>query len=76
MPYIGNHLGITARHGTLRQFAAREVAARKDRNDSSNHDILSTLFATQKEKPREMDDNAVTSMVSTWSQRPSPCQNM
>lgn len=66
MPYIGNHLGITARHGTLRAFAAREVTARKDRGDaSSNNDILSKLFATQKEKPLEMDDNAVTSMATS-----------
>ena len=64
MPYIGNHLGITARHGTLRQFAAREVAARKDRT-SSNKDILSKLFATQKEKPVEMNENAVTSMATS-----------
>jgi cytochrome P450 len=65
MPYIGNHLGITARHGTLRQFAAREVNARKDRSDVSNQDILSKLFATQKEKPVEMNDNAVTSMATS-----------
>ncbi|KAK3687124.1 hypothetical protein LTR37_019117 [Vermiconidia calcicola] len=65
MPYIGNHLGITARHGTLRQFAAREVNARKDRNTTSNQDILSKLFATQKEKPTEMDENAVTSMATS-----------
>ncbi|KAK3716215.1 hypothetical protein LTR37_006660 [Vermiconidia calcicola] len=65
MPYIGNHLGITARHGTLRQFAAREVNARKDRNTTSNQDILSKLFATQKEKPVEMDENAVTSMATS-----------
>jgi cytochrome P450 len=65
MPYIGNHLGITARHGSLRQFAAREVTARKDRNDVSNKDILSKLFATQKERPVEMDENAVTSMATS-----------
>lgn len=61
MPYIGNHLGITARHGTLRQFAMREVEARKDRG-SDQPDILSKLFATQKEKPLEMNENAVISM--------------
>lgn len=65
MPYIGNWLGITARHGTLRQFAAREVASRKERNDSSNQDILSKLFATQKEKPDQLDENAVTSMATS-----------
>lgn len=73
MPYIGNHLGIAARHGTLRAFAAREVSARKERIDSrsggdddiSNKDILSKLFATQKDKPLEMNENAVTSMATS-----------
>lgn len=65
MPYIGNHLGITARHGTLRAFAAREVNSRKERSDSSNNDILSKLFATQKDKPIEMNENAVTSMATS-----------
>lgn len=62
IPYIGNHLGISNRHGSLRQFAAREVSTRKDRG-SDHNDILSKLFATQKEKPVEMDDNAVTSKL-------------
>ena len=64
MPYIGNHLGIAARHGSLRQFAVREVAARKDRS-TDHQDILSKLFATQKEKPVEMDENAVNSMATS-----------
>ena len=64
MPYIGNHLGIAARHGTLRQFAAREVAARKE-SSTTNKDILSKLFATQKEKPVEMNEMAVTSMATS-----------
>lgn len=64
MPYIGNHLGITARHGSLRQFALREVTARKDRGSDRN-DILSKLLATHKEKPNELDDNAVTSMATS-----------
>lgn len=64
MPYIGNHLGITARHGSLRQFAIREIAARQDRG-SDHHDLLSKLQATQQEKPAEMDDNAVASMATS-----------
>lgn len=64
MPYIGNHLGINARHGSLRQFALREVSARKDRGSDRN-DILSKLLATHKEKPNELDDNAVTSMATS-----------
>ena len=64
IPYIGNHLGIAARHGSLRQFAMREVEGRKDR-DTDRNDILAKLFATQKEKPNEMDHNAVTSMATS-----------
>lgn len=64
MPIIGNHLGITARHGSLRQFAMREIAGRKDRGADRN-DILAKLFATQKEKPIEMNENAVTSMATS-----------
>jgi len=64
MPYIGNHLGITARHGSLRQFAIREITARKDRG-SDQPDILSKLLTTQKEKPLEMDANAVASMATS-----------
>ncbi|WPH04488.1 Hypothetical protein R9X50_00737900 [Acrodontium crateriforme] len=64
MPYIGNHLGITSRHGSLRQFAIREIAARQDRGGNEK-DILSKLFATQKEKPIEMNDNAVASMATS-----------
>ncbi|KAF2165914.1 hypothetical protein M409DRAFT_55282 [Zasmidium cellare ATCC 36951] len=63
-PYIGNHLGITARHGSLRTFATREITARQDRG-SDHTDILSQLFATQKEKPLEMNDNAVISMATS-----------
>lgn len=63
-PYIGNKLGITARNGSLRQFAIREITARKDRG-SDHKDILSKLFAVQKEKPSEFNDNAVTSMASS-----------
>ena len=63
-PYIGNRLGITARHGSLRQFALREVTARQERG-SDHNDILSKLLATHKEKPNELDDNAVTSMATS-----------
>lgn len=64
MPYIGNHLGITARHGSLRNFAVKEIAARKDRG-SDHQDILTQLLETQKQKPTQMDDNAVTSMATS-----------
>jgi len=63
-PAIGNHLGISARHGGLRNFASREISARKDRG-SDRKDILSKLFAVHKEKPAEFDDNAVISMATS-----------
>lgn len=63
-PYIGNHLAISARHGTLRQIAVNEVSARKDRG-SKNQDILSKLFVTHKEKPNEFNMNAVNSMATS-----------
>ncbi|KAB8342796.1 hypothetical protein FH972_022394 [Carpinus fangiana] len=63
-PIIGSHLAITARHGSLRSFAVREVEARKDRG-SDREDILSKLFATHKEKPGELDMTAVMSMATS-----------
>lgn len=64
MPYIGNHLGITARHGSLRQFALREVRARQERG-TDRKDILSKLLATHAGNPEGLDDNAVTSMATS-----------
>lgn len=63
-PYIGNKLAISARHGGLRNFAVREIEARKDRG-SDHQDILAKLFAIHNEKPTEFDDNAVTSMATS-----------
>ncbi|USW57042.1 Putative cytochrome P450 [Septoria linicola] len=64
MPYIGNHLAITARHGSLRTFATNQIAARKDRG-SDHPDILSQLLAAQAEKGGHLDDNGVTSMATS-----------
>ncbi|KAK0922838.1 hypothetical protein LTS16_012210 [Friedmanniomyces endolithicus] len=63
-PYIGNHLALSARHGSLRQFAIKEIAARQDRGGNQK-DILSKLRATQGEKPLEMNENAVASMATS-----------
>ncbi|OMP88268.1 Pisatin demethylase [Diplodia seriata] len=63
-PYIGNHLGITARNGSLRQFALRETEARKDRG-SDRKDILSKLLAVHKERPADFDYSALVSMASS-----------
>ncbi|TDZ60839.1 Cytochrome P450 monooxygenase gsfF [Colletotrichum trifolii] len=63
-PIIGPRLGIASRHGSLRQFAAREVAARQDRG-SDRPDILGKLFAVHNEKPDEFDYKALVSMASS-----------
>ena len=63
-PIIGNHLGINARHGSLRTFATREIANRKDRG-SDHQDILYKLLQVQREKPDEMNDMAVISMATS-----------
>lgn len=63
-PYIGNYLGITARNGSLRQFALRETEARKDRG-SDRKDILSKLFAVHKERPVDFDYSDLVSMTSS-----------
>jgi cytochrome P450 len=64
MPMIGNWLGVNNRNGSLRQFAAKECEARKER-PSDRKDILSSLFAVKEAKPREFDDNSVLSMASS-----------
>ena len=63
-PVIGNHLGISARHGSLRVFASREIEKRRSRG-SDHQDILAKLMALQKDKPQEMDDMSVLSMVTS-----------
>ncbi len=64
-PIFGNRLGIAARHGSIRNFAAHQVDSRKDKSDAKYRDILSRLFEVQKEKPKEMNDNAVLSMATS-----------
>ena len=64
VPVLGNHLGINARHGSLRKFAAQEVANRRDRG-SDHRDMLDKLVEMQKEKPDEMNDMAVLSMATS-----------
>lgn len=63
-PIIGNHLGINARHGSLRNFAASEMRKRRDRG-SDHQDILDKLLQVQTEKPEEMNDMAVLSMATS-----------
>ncbi|KAF2473714.1 cytochrome P450 [Lindgomyces ingoldianus] len=63
-PFIGNWLGIGARHGSLRAFAANEINRRKLRG-SDHHDILEMLMNVNREKPDELDDTAVLSMATS-----------
>ena len=63
-PLIGNHLGITARHGRLRDFASQEVEKRKTAG-SDHKDILGKLLEVQKQRPDEMNDANVLSMATT-----------
>lgn len=62
-PFIGHHLGLVLRHGTIRKYASREVQARRDR-PSEHDDILGKLFEVQKQKPDELDDSAITSIAT------------
>ncbi|KAL0936767.1 cytochrome P450 oxidoreductase [Colletotrichum truncatum] len=63
-PVIGNWLGITSRHGSLRQFAAREVTARQDRG-SDHQDILGKLLSVHHEKPDQFDNASIVSMATS-----------
>lgn len=63
-PVIGTWLGIASRHGSLRQFAAREVEARQDRG-SGHLDILGKLLAVHNEKPDQFDSSALVSMATS-----------
>lgn len=63
-PIFGNQLSLNNRHDSIRTLATKEIAARKDRG-SDRKDILSKLFAAQKEKPIELDDAAVASMATS-----------
>jgi cytochrome P450 len=64
MPFIGNHLGVNNRNGSLRQFAARECNERKGRG-SDHRDMLSALMDVKEQKPEEFDDNSVLSMAAS-----------
>lgn len=63
-PYIGSHLGIAARHGSLRSTASREITARQSRGSDRN-DILSNLLATHEAQPEAFDSQALTSMATS-----------
>lgn len=63
-PIFGNKLSLSNRHGSIRALAVKEVNARKGRG-SDRKDILSKLFAAQKERGDQLDDAAVASMATS-----------
>lgn len=63
-PVIGNYLAITARHGSIRNFAVREIGARKDRG-TDHKDLLGKLFDIRDQKPKEFDMTGVASMATS-----------
>lgn len=64
MPLIGNHLGVNARHGSIRDYTVNEVRKRIDR-DSDHADILGKLVKVQEERPAQFSDADVTSMAAS-----------
>lgn len=64
VPYIGSHLGIAARHGSLRTTASNEISARQTRG-SDRKDILSNLLSTHTAQPEAFDAQALTSMATS-----------
>lgn len=68
-PLIGSRLGIAARHGTIRQIAAREIMARREEKHveeaKEEQDILSKLFDMQKKKGNQLSDDDVLSMATS-----------
>lgn len=72
-PIFGNRLGIAARHGSIRAFAAQQVDARKEELSSKEkidghdeyNDILARLLEVHKQKPSELNEMAVLSMATS-----------
>lgn len=63
-PIIGNWLGANARHGSLREFAVRETAKRKE-NPGGKRDIISRLFEQHEKMPDEFSYGDVVSMATS-----------
>ena len=63
-PVIGNHLGVTARNGRIRDFASREIKER-ELLGSDHQDILANLLEVQKQHPDAMSNADVLSMATT-----------
>lgn len=63
-PVVGNHLGIAARHGKLREIAAREVA-RRTGHKGEQKDILAKLFEVGDKKAPQMSHEDILSMSAS-----------
>ncbi|KAK5553515.1 hypothetical protein LTR46_008490 [Exophiala xenobiotica] len=63
-PIIGNRLALTARNGSLRQFAMDQVQSRILRG-SDHRDMLGRFVEINKAKPLEFDEAALISMTAS-----------
>ncbi|KAI1616906.1 cytochrome P450 family protein [Exophiala viscosa] len=63
-PVIGNRLALTARNGSLRQFAMDQVHSRILRG-SDHRDMLGRFVEINKAKPLEFDEAALVSMTAS-----------
>ena len=63
-PITGNLLAINIRHGRIRDFAVREIQNRNNRG-SDHQDILSKPFDVYTEKPKELCEADIASMVAS-----------
>lgn len=63
-PYFGNWLAVTARNGSLREYAVQQVQSRILRG-SDHRDMLSRFIEINKVKPKEFDEAALISMVAS-----------
>ncbi|PYH91399.1 cytochrome P450 [Aspergillus ellipticus CBS 707.79] len=66
-PWIGNRLGITNRHGLLRQIAADKVEQRRSKDGGGHRDILEKLMEVQRRNPERFDGTAVLSNIFAGS---------
>ena len=60
-PLIGNWLGVGERHGTLRDFAVRETARRRE-NPGGKKDLVNRFFDSHEKQPQDFTYVDVISM--------------
>ncbi|EXJ75924.1 uncharacterized protein A1O5_00432 [Cladophialophora psammophila CBS 110553] len=64
LPIVGNRLALTARNGSLREFAVRQVQSRVLRG-SDHRDMLGRFVEINKAKPVDFDEAALISMTAS-----------